>query len=161
MLCGVKSDDFHVKRLTSQFIARFFSDFPTMADVALDAFLDLCEDNDVSVRITAIKDIPQLCRQLKEYLPKIVDVLAQLLQSDDKSEIAAIHVSLQTLFKRDAKGTLIGLFSQIKNGGDVVRERAITFLFNKIQKEGGSSLIGKEAEFTLLTEIKAVLKVRV
>lgn len=37
------------KRLASQFIARFFKHFPTLADQAFEALLDLCEDEDVSV----------------------------------------------------------------------------------------------------------------
>lgn len=37
------------KRLASQFIARFFRNFPALADQALEAQLDLCEDDDVSV----------------------------------------------------------------------------------------------------------------
>lgn len=37
------------KRLASQFIARFFKSFPVLADQALEAQLDLCEDDDVSV----------------------------------------------------------------------------------------------------------------
>lgn len=37
------------KRLASQFIARFFKNFPTLADQALGAQLDLCEDDDVLV----------------------------------------------------------------------------------------------------------------
>lgn len=39
------------KRLASQFIARFFKDFPGLADQALEAQLDLCEDEDVSVSV--------------------------------------------------------------------------------------------------------------
>lgn len=38
------------KRLASNFIARFFKDFPKLADQALQAQLDLCEDDDVSVK---------------------------------------------------------------------------------------------------------------
>jgi hypothetical protein len=37
------------KRLASQFIARFFKHFPKLADKAIDAHLDLCEDEDMSV----------------------------------------------------------------------------------------------------------------
>jgi hypothetical protein len=37
------------KRLASQFIARFFKHFPTLADQAIEAQLDLCEDEDVAV----------------------------------------------------------------------------------------------------------------
>ncbi len=51
---------------------------------------------------------------LKEYLPKIVDVLAQLLQTEQKEELKIITTALTTLFRRDAKGTLKGLFSQVR-----------------------------------------------
>jgi hypothetical protein len=37
------------KRLASQFIARFFKYFPALADQAIEAQLDLCEDEDVAV----------------------------------------------------------------------------------------------------------------
>ena len=39
------------KRLASQFIARFFKHFPTLADQAIEAQLDLCEDEDVAVSL--------------------------------------------------------------------------------------------------------------
>ena len=87
-----------------------------------------------------------------------MDVLTQLLQGDDHNETHAIHAAIKSLFRRDAKGTLVGVFSQIKNGGDDVRDRAIKFLHLKIKTEG-RELLGKEAEFTLLQEIKGSLKV--
>lgn len=37
------------KRLASQFIAKFFSKFPKLADQAIEAQFDLCEDEDVAV----------------------------------------------------------------------------------------------------------------
>lgn len=40
------------KRLASQFIARFFKHFPTLADQAIEAQLDLCEDEDVAVSLS-------------------------------------------------------------------------------------------------------------
>ena len=38
------------KRLASQFIARFFKFFPKLQENAIDAMLDLCEDEDNTVR---------------------------------------------------------------------------------------------------------------
>lgn len=38
------------KRLASQFIAKFFKHFPTHYDKAIDALLDLCEDEDINIR---------------------------------------------------------------------------------------------------------------
>ena len=55
ILLGVKSDDSAAKRLTSQFIVRFFPKFPDLSSEALDAILDLCEDEDVAIRKQAIK----------------------------------------------------------------------------------------------------------
>lgn len=128
-----------------------------------------------------------LCRETKQFLPKIADVLSQLLQTDDSSELVVIQNSLMTLFRKEAKGkemaqsrrthdheikkaqqtdsplffflvigTLIGLFSQIKTGGDVVRDRAINFLHVKTKTEG-TDLLTKEAEAHLLEEIKTCM----
>lgn len=37
------------KRLASQFIGKFFKHFPSLADLAIDRQLDLCEDEDAQV----------------------------------------------------------------------------------------------------------------
>lgn len=42
------------KRLAAQFIPKFFKHFPELADSAINAQLDLCEDEDVSVRIRTL-----------------------------------------------------------------------------------------------------------
>lgn len=39
------------KRLAAQFIPKFFKHFPELADSAINAQLDLCEDEDVSVSL--------------------------------------------------------------------------------------------------------------
>ena len=54
ILSGVRGDA-QTKRLSSQFIARFFTKFPNLANDSLDAILDLCEDDDVNIRKQAIK----------------------------------------------------------------------------------------------------------
>ena len=45
-----------------------------------------------------------LCRESKDFLPKIADVLSQLLQTQDSSELAVIQNSLMSLFRKEAKG---------------------------------------------------------
>ncbi|KAL0155024.1 hypothetical protein M9458_049287, partial [Cirrhinus mrigala] len=47
ILDGVKGGP-KEKRLAAQFIPKFFSSFPELADAAINAQLDLCEDEDVS-----------------------------------------------------------------------------------------------------------------
>lgn len=38
------------KRLASQFIGKFFKHFPKLSEAAIDAQLDLCEDEDIQVK---------------------------------------------------------------------------------------------------------------
>jgi hypothetical protein len=47
-LAAVKGSD-KEKRLASQFIAKFFHNFPNLAEQAIEAQFDLCEDDDVAV----------------------------------------------------------------------------------------------------------------
>ncbi|XP_013779742.1 apoptosis inhibitor 5-like [Limulus polyphemus] len=145
------------KRLASQFITRFFKNFPHLVDKAIDAQLDLCEDDDVAIRKQAIKELPSFCKENKEFVPKIADVLAQLLQTDESTELIVVHAALMTVFRISAKDTLGGLFSQILNGEEIVRERAIRFLNNKI-KALPSDVMTKELEEYIFQESKKVMQ---
>ena len=53
ILDGVKGGT-KEKRLAAQFIPKFIKHFPELADSAINAQLDLCEDEDVSVRLWLI-----------------------------------------------------------------------------------------------------------
>lgn len=99
------------KRLASQFIGKFFKFFPSLADAAIDASLDLCEDENIQIRRQAIRDLPLLCKDTKEHVPKIGDILAQLLVVDDPLELQQVHMSLQQILKFDAKQSLAGIVS--------------------------------------------------
>ncbi|MEE6520854.1 hypothetical protein FKM82_018802, partial [Ascaphus truei] len=142
------------KRLAAQFIPKFFKHFPDLSDSALNAQLDLCEDEDVSIRRQAIKELPQFATG--ENLPRVADILTQLLQSDDSAEFNLVNNALLSIFKMDAKGTLGGLFSQILQGDDIVRERAIKFLSAKL-KTLGEEVLTKEVEDLIFSESKKVL----
>jgi hypothetical protein len=144
------------KQLCSQFIAKFFVHFPKHYDTAIDALLDLCEDDDINIRRHAIKELPAICRERKEYVPKIADVLAQLLQTEDPIELNIVNQSLTTLAKYDAKGFFGGLFSQIISGEDFVRERAVKFLKDRL-KLIPSDIFTKEIEDYFLNECQKVM----
>ena len=49
------------KRLASQFIARFFKYFPKLQENAIDAMLDLCEDED---NMVSFKTLAHFCPQV-------------------------------------------------------------------------------------------------
>ncbi|KAI5641129.1 apoptosis inhibitory protein 5 (API5) domain-containing protein [Phthorimaea operculella] len=162
ILAAVKGSD-KEKRLASQFIAKFFNSFPNLAEQAIEAQFDLCEDDDVAIRKQAIKDLPNLCKEHKEHSQRIADILAQLLQSEDATEINVVTNSLLTVLKGDPKGALAGLFSQIHQnvdsevGNEAVRERCIKFLSTKV-KQLGRDVINKEAEDLIIVESKKILE---
>jgi len=86
----------------------------------------------------------------------MADVLAQLLQTEDAVELNIVNQSLTTLAKYDAKGFFGGLFSQIISGEEVVRERAIKFLKDRL-KLVSSDIFTKEIEDYFLGECRKVM----
>ena len=61
----------------------------------------------VQIRRSAIKELPNLCKENTNHLLRIADVLTQLLQSDDPQEVNIVNISLMSLFKIDMKGTQV------------------------------------------------------
>jgi predicted KAP-like P-loop ATPase len=55
--------------------------------------------NPFQIRRLAIKELPSFCKDSKENTPKISDILAQLLNASDASEVQQVNLSLQTLSK--------------------------------------------------------------
>lgn len=133
ILQSVKGDT-NEKRLACTFIPRFLKDFPQLAEAALDAHLDLVEDVDVAIRMLAVKNLPAFCKESREFITKIADIMTQMLQTEDSAELAAVHTALMTIFKLDVKATLKGIFIQISSTEDeAIRKRAIQFLSTKFK----------------------------
>ena len=141
------------KKLVCQFIPKFFHHYPQLAKSALDSYFDLCEDNDVSIRKEAIKGLPQMCRELKQYTKPIADILAQLLQAVDLGELSIVRESLVAVVKSDPISALKGIFNQIKHGDDKVRENCIKFLATRVRRLP-SSTFSPEAQDVFIAEIK-------
>lgn len=155
ILSSVKGTD-KEKKLVCQFIPTFFDRFPHLSEEALNAYLDLCEDNDSTVRKEAIKRFPRFFNgQPSEYSRKFADILSQLLVVEEPSEASLAFSSLVALLKTDPAGSLKGIFTQIKFGKEAVREMALKFLANRIRKinSGWSS----EVQDILISEIKDTL----
>lgn len=53
----------------------------------------------LKIRRQAIKELPQFCKDTKEHTPRIGDILAQLLTTEESTELQQVHLSLQTLAK--------------------------------------------------------------
>ncbi|THF98646.1 hypothetical protein TEA_007704 [Camellia sinensis var. sinensis] len=93
-----------VKQLAAQLVPKFFKYFPTLSDRALNRHLELCEDDELGVRVQAIRGLPLLCKENPEHLPRIVDALGLLLlPAGETVERDAVHKALMTLLRRDIK----------------------------------------------------------
>ena len=119
--------------------------------------MDLIEDEDINIRKQAIRDLPTICKESKEFVPKTTDVLTQLLVAEDASELQIVTSSLFTLFKQDPKGFITGLFSQIVNGEDATRERALQFLVNKYRMLP-DDLMTREVEDCVVNEVRRAME---
>lgn len=99
------------KEYASLFIGKFFEHFPNLADEAINALLDLCEDENIEYRRRAFYALPLLCKDTKVHIPKIVDMLARFLIVDDQSHLEQVHASLQKFLKFDTKAALAAVVS--------------------------------------------------
>lgn len=100
--------------------------------------------------------MPNICKDKKEFVTKIADVLAQLLCSEDQIELTIVNQALSTLANIDIKSFLLALFSQILEGEEDTRGKVIKFLRDRF-KLINPDLITKEVEEFLLDQTKKVL----
>lgn len=145
------------KRLAAQFVSRFFKFFPKHSYEAINALFDLCEDDDITIRKQAIKELPRLCKVNADHVPKIAEALTQLLQCDDQVELSLVHSSLSDLFQFNARGVLNGLFAQVHGEDDTVRDKAIKFLTLNLKKLPEESL-NKDSQDFIVAQCKKVLE---
>ncbi|KAI4368142.1 hypothetical protein MLD38_016734 [Melastoma candidum] len=125
------------KQLAAQLIPRFFKYFPDLSGPALECHLDLIEEEDLGVRVQAIRGLPLFCKDTPEYIPKIVDILVQLLAAEDFVERDAVHKALMSLLRQDVKASLSALFARIANADEptadeLIREKILNFIRDKI-----------------------------
>ncbi|KAH9528819.1 Apoptosis inhibitor 5 [Dermatophagoides farinae] len=144
------------KQFCSQFISKFFVHFPDHYESAIELLLDLCEDDDPNIRLPAIKELPNICRDRKELVTKICDVLAQLLLSEDPLELNIVNQALITLANYDIKSFLFALFVQILDGEGETRDRVVKFFGTKFRTIK-PNLLTKEIEEFILENCKKIL----
>ncbi|XWS18472.1 hypothetical protein CRYUN_Cryun32bG0046300 [Craigia yunnanensis] len=125
------------KQLAAQLIPRFFKFFPNLSSRALNAHFDLIEEEDLAVRVQAIRGLPLFCKDTKEYISKIVDILGQLLTAEENVERDAVHKALMSVLRQDVKESLTALFKHIWNvedpsQDDTIRDKVLCFIRDKV-----------------------------
>ncbi|KAG1334959.1 Apoptosis inhibitor 5-like protein API5 [Cocos nucifera] len=162
IIMAVQGKSMKAKQLAAQLIPRFFKFFPGLARKAVTAQFDLVEEEDLAIRVQAIRGLPLLCKDIPEHVSKIVDVLGQLLTVEENVERDAVHKAIVSLLRQDAKdhgfqyfpvwsvlvamylagpvpapstgwhASLTALFKHVEIGMELVREKVICFLRDKV-----------------------------
>ncbi|XP_019175865.1 PREDICTED: apoptosis inhibitor 5-like protein API5 isoform X2 [Ipomoea nil] len=137
ILTAAKSNSIKARQLAAQLIPRFFKYFPSLSVSAVDAHLDLCEAEELGIRVQAIRGLPLFCKDTPEHLSKIVDILAQLLTAEENVERDAVHKALLSLLRQDVKASLTALFKHIESideqmTDENLRERTLIFIRDKV-----------------------------
>ncbi|CAA7410162.1 unnamed protein product [Spirodela intermedia] len=132
ILMAVQQGSTKAKQLAAQLIPKFFKFFPGLASKAASAHFDLLEEEELGIRVQAIRGLPLLCKDTPDYVTKIVDVLGQLLVAEENVERDAVHKALMSLLRQDAKASLSGLFKHVESSDENIREKVIYFLKDKV-----------------------------
>ncbi|GAA0184655.1 hypothetical protein LIER_31943 [Lithospermum erythrorhizon] len=129
------------KQLAAQLIPKYFKHFPQLAEKALDQHLYLCEDEELAVRVQAIRGLHLFCKDTPEHLSKIVDILGQLLITVENVERDAVNKALMVLLRQDVKISLTALFKHVGSNDDrsaedltweSIREKVLCFIRDKV-----------------------------
>ncbi|XP_013748538.1 apoptosis inhibitor 5-like protein API5 isoform X2 [Brassica napus] len=123
------------KQLASQLIPRYFKFFPTLSTDAFDAHIDCIDDGELGVRVQAIRGLPLFCKDSPDIISKIVDVLVQLLNTEEPVERDAVHKALMSLIRQDPKASLTALFTHAgvtPTTDDQIREKVLNFIRDKV-----------------------------
>ncbi|XP_038883565.1 apoptosis inhibitor 5-like protein API5 [Benincasa hispida] len=125
------------KQLAAQLIPRFFKFFPSLSGPAIDAHIDLIEEEELAIRVQAIRGLPLFCKDTPENIGKIVDILVQILASEEFVERDAVHKALMALLRQDVKASLTALFKHIGSvdeptTDEVIREKVLSFIREKV-----------------------------
>lgn len=135
-IAGSKGNGFNkAKTLAAQLIARHVKDLPNLVEESVNVLMDLCEEVELQVLLQAVKAFPAVCSQNLAQLPRVADVLGQLLQADLPQELDNVKQSLLALFRLDANGVLNTLTNQILTRNEDQRKKAIEFLLSAHMKE--------------------------
>ncbi|KAM7539635.1 hypothetical protein Aperf_G00000028697 [Anoplocephala perfoliata] len=136
------------KKLSSQFIGRFFKLFPNEQEKSFNCLLDICDDDDPKARIQVVRDLQQICRAESSFIPRVSDVLGQMIVTEDVLESNVVMTALKTLLETDPSGTLAGIFNQIfSSKSGLHRQTLIKFLTESLKDFPEEKMSSKLEEF--------------
>ncbi|KAN0032495.1 hypothetical protein ACTFIV_006394 [Dictyostelium citrinum] len=134
------------KKLSPQFISKYFKRFPSLQEKAIDCLIDLFDssDEDVVMRVNALKAIPTICRDNPDHIAKLVDILSQLLNTDSKVEAEHTKNSLIELYKLNSVTTLNSILTFLESEETSMEEQPTSSTLLSFLKESIIPLVRTE-----------------
>lgn len=145
------------KMLSAQFIPKYLKHFPKFTDKSINCLIDLCEDDDGPTRVYAIRAFPIIAKISPDSVPKLADILGQLLQAELPVELDNVKQALVSLLQQDIKGTLTALFNQSLSEDEDLRVKAIAFIFEKVLPMRDEINKNEDVQRSVAENIKKVL----
>lgn len=105
-----------------------------------------------------MKTLPSLCKENRDHIEKIADILAQLLQLDDPQEYNIACNALIQILNEDPITVIKCIFKQIHGPDNIIREKCIKFIVTKV-KSLDKSAMTTEMEDLIITECKKIVQV--
>ncbi|WVQ68536.1 uncharacterized protein L199_006745 [Kwoniella botswanensis] len=143
--------EYENKAFFGTLVAKYFGEFEDLQDTAIDALLDLCEDEDEKVRIIGIKGLGPTGKADPRWVRGNTGVLLQLLACQPR-ELRYVKESLQTLFSVSPSEVFQVMIDDCKNTEEETgtsRLNILHYLQNDLaeqRKEMLESGINTEAE---------------
>lgn len=158
-----KTGSTNAKKFAAEYVPEFMSKFPALFREALDAQMDLCEDDDENVRMQACRGLPKLCEHDAANAGSIADVLAQLMTIESPTELALARAGLLKVINANVASCVAALAKHCV-GADAeeapaTRKKVIEFLVSNDVTKLISRLAAKDeaTEVAVATALKSVI----
>ncbi|KAJ3660026.1 hypothetical protein Zmor_011682 [Zophobas morio] len=153
---GIKGNESE-KMLAAQILSKFFKHFPSLQDKALNAMLDLCEDEETKIRACAMRYLVSIVKDVKEHLTKVTDILAQMMQLEEQRDYTTASWCLLQLWKEDSVNVLRTMYNHIRSlSNAAARVKCLEFIQSKFVKPIESQ--PTEIESIVVEESKKLLQ---
>lgn len=125
-----------IKQLCADYIPRYIQYYNDSSEAGINKLFDLLEDSNTIVRIHSIKGLDVLCKNMPSNVTRVIDVLVQLLITDEQHELVAIKSTLTSLCNIDFTASITTLFNQYDTIDDnTIKQRVIEFILSVIKNK--------------------------
>eukprot|EP00808_Paulinella_micropora_P001087 g27246.t1 len=157
LVLSVTSEDAKARQLVADMLPEYFKLFPSMSEKALNAQLDLCEDGELQIRCHAVRGLFHIGQANATYIPRIADVLAQLLLAEEGPELKAVRETLKKTFALSPKSCFAVMLQHVNDSEEALRIRAFDFFQAQLTEMLGTIKGDKEFQAELVAGIKKVM----